>query len=235
MRTIQPVLRKQRERAIAAMQDLQMHRPMIPSSKPPTSLALKKEDEELATLGGKTRFVHHGPTSASSSSNAASPPSNSASPPPHSSVSPPSTTGHLRVQTPSQEAVFSRPDQFSHTPSVVANQQPQEWQTYAPASEPARAYDYTTYNVPPQQWAQQLPPAEEFAYSAAHDGTMSIEMLADQYGVTNFDYSASQSMNSYYGQPGAEASPMMQSPGEVTTMQDPTAAWQSLVAQFSHV
>lgn len=214
-----------------------MRHPMTPSSKPPMNPTLKKEDEELATLGGKTRLVHRGPTSASSPSNTASPSSNSASPPPHS-VSPPLTAGHRHVRTPSiasQEATYPRPDQFSHTPHVAANQQTPAWSTYPPASEHAPAYNYNTYNFPPQQWSQQLPPAEEFAYSAAHDGAMSIEMLADQYGVTNFDYSASMSVNSYYGQSGSDAGPMMQSPGEMQATQDPTAAWQSLVAQFSHV
>lgn len=234
---LQPVLRKLRERAIASMQDLQMRRPMTHSSKPPTNPTREKEDEELAALGGKTRLVPRGSASASSPSNTASPSSSSVSPPPHS-VSPPLTAGHLHVQPPSiasQGAIYSRPDQFSHTPPVIANQQTQGWPTYPPASEPAPAYDYNTYTVPPQQWAQQLPPAEEFAYGAAHDGAMSIEMLADQYGVTNFDYSASMPVNSYYGQPGSDAGPMMQSSGEMPTTQDPTAAWQSLVAQFSHV
>lgn len=186
----------------------------------------------MATLGGKTRLVQRGSASASSPSNTASPSSNSASPPPPS-MSPPLTAGHQHVHNlASHDAVYPRPDQYSHSPPVMANQQTPGWQTYPPASEPAPAYDYNTYAVPAQQWAQQLPPAEEFAYSAAHDGAMSIEMLADQYGVTNFDYPA---VNSYYGQPGSDTGHMMQSPGEVPAMQDPTAAWQNLVAQFSHV
>lgn len=201
---------------------------MIPSSRPSTNLGLKKDDEELATLGGKTRFVRHGSTSASPSSNPVSPPSHS--------VSPPLTAAHQQAQTPSiasQDAVYPRPDQFSPIPSVAASQQSPGWPPYRPALESAHAYDYNTH-IPSQQWMQQLPPAEEFSFSAAHDGAMSIEMLADQYGVTSFDYSASMPVNSYYGQSGSESDSMMQT-AEVAAMQDPTAAWQSLVAQFGHV
>ena len=58
------MLRKQRERAVATMSELQTRKdPQSPGMTPEYEEDVKREDEELATLGGKTRLVPRKPSS----------------------------------------------------------------------------------------------------------------------------------------------------------------------------
>lgn len=118
-----PVLRKQRERAIATMSELQARKDIqSPRMTPEYEGDVKREDEELATLGGKTRLV---PRKASSST-ASSPTTASASPRSSPAVSNilPSLSYASQLSTPPQANALPL-----STPTVQANQQA-AWQPY---------------------------------------------------------------------------------------------------------
>lgn len=222
-----PVLRKQRERAIATMSELQSRKdPQSPGMTPEYEGDVKREDEELATLGGKTRLV---PRKASSST-ASSPTTASASP-----RSSPVVSNILPALYPSQ---LSSPPQANalalSTPAVQANQ-PVAWQPYDyhhnhshhhhqyqphPTAQPvAQAHHAHPHSQPQTSQAHNHIPIEhqahpgprmgynntqywqhqqatEYPYNGMHGGPSTTYMPTSP-GAMGFDYAASLRAESY--------------------------------------
>ncbi|KAI0296030.1 hypothetical protein BC826DRAFT_1006878 [Russula brevipes] len=224
-----PVLRKQRERAIAAIYEGD----------------IKREDEELATLGGKTRLV---PRKASSST-ASSPTTASASPRSSPAISNilPALSYASHLSTPPQinalplaPATPAQPSQAPIAQPHHTHGQPQAPQTHnhhLPMEHqaqpgPSRGYNYTQY------WQQQQ--ATEYSYDGMH-GVASTAYMPASPGSMGFDYAASLRGEPYLSAGQAlpihsqHPSQAMQVNSDFSPGTDPNMAWQDLVAQFHHV
>ena len=173
------MLRKQRERAVATMSELQTRKdPQSPGMTPEYEEDVKREDEELATLGGKTRLVPRKP----SSSTASSPTAASASPRSSPAVS--NILPSLPFASASQLSQLSTPPQSNampmSTPTVQTNQhvawQPYEYnnnnnnhhyQQHSAAPPVPQAHHLHTHSQPQVSQAHNHIPVE---HPAAHPG-----------------------------------------------------------------
>ncbi|KAI0272646.1 fungal-specific transcription factor domain-containing protein [Gloeopeniophorella convolvens] len=259
-----PVLRKQRERAINSMTEHQTSKAsQSPRMTPEYEGDVKKEDEELATLGGKTRLV---PRKASSSS-ASSPTTTSASPrssPIISNVRPgPTYASHLStpplsqalpaatipVQAASQQQVAWQSYEYqpqpiqtvtqphhahSHSQPQAATAHNQMHVDHQYQSTPQKGYDYTAY------WQHQQ--AAQYAYNNGTQAGSSTGYAPMSPGSMGFDYAASLRAESYLAGPVQPLSIPTQQPGagpmqvqDYSPGSDPDMAWNELVAQFNHV
>ncbi|KAI0047246.1 hypothetical protein FA95DRAFT_1559311 [Auriscalpium vulgare] len=252
-----PVLRKQRERAIASMTEAQHHQ--SPRVSPDSERDVKKEDEELATLGGKTRLVPRKASSNPSSpaaapSLASSSPRNSpglahasaanSAPPPH--FPPASAPAHA----PTHPLAHAGPA-HAHAPPHHSQwqqdfaQSPVSPQLQSPQMPPS--YHYTPYPAP-AQWSQQVPADYQFEMNQAMnhamaDGTQ--DYTHGHYAPPSFDYEASAvrgaeyltgATSHHHQHPPHPPHPHMNGmQTEISHIGDPTAAWHSLVTQFNHV
>ncbi|KAF8498708.1 fungal-specific transcription factor domain-containing protein [Russula emetica] len=219
-----PVLRKQKERAVAAMTEVQLRRdPQSPSMASEYEGDVKREDEELATLGGKTRLV---PRKAPSS-NASSPTTASVSPrssPAVSNIIPAlSYAAHLSTPPqanaiplsalpaqPSQPMAWQRHEYPSHHPSLHHYQSTQPItephhthnQAQAPQTHNHIPMEHQAHTVPgpsrdynyTQYWQHQQ--ATEYPYNGMHGGASAAYMSASP-GSMGFDYAASLRAESY--------------------------------------
>lgn len=221
------MLRKQRERAIATMSELQTRKdPQSPGMTPEYEEDVKREDEELATLGGKTRLVPRKP----SSSTASSPTTASASPRSSPAVS------HILPSLPFISSQLSTPPQTNavplSTPTIQASQQV-AWQPYEyhnnqhhhqyqqhPTAQPvAQAHHAPTHSQPQVSQALNHIPIEhqthpgsrmnynhtqywqqqqaaEYPYNGMHAGPSTTYMPTSP-GAMGFDYAASLRAESY--------------------------------------
>ncbi|KAF8271618.1 fungal-specific transcription factor domain-containing protein [Lactarius quietus] len=259
-----PVLRKQRERAVATMSELQARKdPQSPGMTPEYEEDVKREDEELATLGGKTRLV---PRKASSSA-ASSPTAASASPRSSPAVSNiiPSLPFASALSTPPQ----SHPLALA-TPIVQANQQaawqPYEYQnnnhhhyqqhpTTQPVSQAHHAHSHSqpqvsqthNHNMSIDHQAQPGPrmsynhtqywqhqQTAEYPYNGMHAGPSTSYMPTSPGGM-GFDYAASLRAESYLASMPPQQPSRMQVNSDYSPGTDPSVAWNDLVAQFNHV
>ncbi|KAI0065627.1 hypothetical protein BV25DRAFT_1714330 [Artomyces pyxidatus] len=248
-----PVLRKQRDRALASMAELQ-HRNLnnapSPRATPEGDRDIKREDDELATLGGKTRLVSRktssGPNSPAAPSVASSSPRNS----PvlsHMSIAPavyhapPPTLPPIQqpqiphVQSSQQWQGYSNSHPHQHHMAATPQQQQQH-------PEPSHSsYDY--YSMQQDQWQPTTPSAADFSYVGMHHAQPDVAQDMAQYGNGGFDYAASLRAASYLPSPGLQhhphqSQPMMTNmgiPPDMSPVSDPNAAWHSLVTQFNHV
>ncbi|KAI9508207.1 hypothetical protein F5148DRAFT_1198935 [Russula earlei] len=155
-----PVLRKQRERAATTMAELQLRKdPQSPRMTPDYEGDVKREDEELATLGGKTRLVPRKPPSSSASSPttaSASPRSSPAisnilpalsyashlSTPPQVNALPPAAPPPPPGQ-PSQPIAWQRPEYHSHP-----HQPPQPYQPPQSITQPHHTHNHNQPQTP---------------------------------------------------------------------------------------
>ncbi|KAA1468740.1 hypothetical protein DENSPDRAFT_834151 [Dentipellis sp. KUC8613] len=220
-----PILRKQRERAISSMSDMNGQTPLMSPSRvsPPEIRDVKREDDELATLGGKTRLV---PRKASSTPSS---PAKAASLP---ASSPGNSPASAHIPTPPPYQPPSVPTNLtSSSAHRVGAGQENLWQPYGQPQQ-TFVHDYTAYTMAPEQWQDSQ--TVDFGYSGLQQAssTMSMDVMADQFSAPSFDYAASLRATSYLAGPQQAAAP---NSGEVNTASDPNAAWQSLVAQFNHV
>jgi len=248
------------------MAELQMRKdPQSPGMTPEFEGDVKREDEELATLGGKTRLV---PRKASSST-ASSPTTASASPrssPAISNILPalsfasqlstppqvnavPAAAPHVQ---PNQPVQWQRHEYHTHPPSSHHYQQsqpithshhthnqPQAPQTHnhIPMDHQVHAGPSRGYNYT-QYWQQQQ--AAEYPYNGMHGGAPTAYMPASP-GSMGFDYAASLRAESYLSAGHAAAMPpqhpshAMQVNSDYSPGTDPNMAWNDLVAQFHHV
>jgi hypothetical protein len=235
--------------------------PQSPGMTPEYEGDVKREDEELATLGGKTRLVSR----KASSSTASSPTTASASPRSSpavsniipalsyaSHVSPPPQVNALPITAPpaqpSQQQVGWQAYDYHH------NQQPSQPMTHAPAQTLGQPLASPTHNhVPIEQQAQPGPmrgynytqywqhqQTTEYPYNGMQGGPSTAYMPASPNSM-GFDYAASLRAESYMSAVHPSSMPPHQS---VRTMQvnsdyspgtDPNMAWHDLVAQFNHV
>ena len=244
------------------MAELQMRKdPQSPGMTPDYESDIKREDEELATLGGKTRLVPRKP----SSSTASSPTTASASPRSSPAISnilpaltfasqlstPPQVNAVPLAAPPNQPVQWQRHEYPTH-PTPHHYQQPQSIthlhhthsQPQAPQTHnhipmehqghagPSRSYNYTQY------WQQQQ--AAEYPYNGMHGGAPTAYMPASP-GSMGFDYAASLRAESYLAAGHAPAIPHqhpsqgMQVNSDYSPGTDPSMAWNDLVAQFNHV
>ncbi|KAI0305961.1 hypothetical protein B0F90DRAFT_1808515 [Multifurca ochricompacta] len=259
-----PVLRKQRERAVATMAELQtMKDSQSPRMTPDYDGDVKREDEELATLGGKTRLV---PRKASSST-ASSPTTASASPrssPAISNILPSlSYASHLSTPPqvnalplaapsvqPSQQVSWptydyhhhnhhQAPQSITQTHHPHTHGQPQAPQTHnhLPIEHQAHLGPLRAFNYT-QYWQQQQ--AAEYSYNGMHGGPSTTYMPTSP-GSMGFDYAASLRAESYLStvhpspMPSQQPSRSMQVNSDYSPGTDPNMAWHELVAQFNHV
>jgi len=224
---------------------------------------VKREDEELATLGGKTRLV---PRKASSSA-ASSPTAASASPRSSPAVSNiiPSLPFASALSTPPQ----SHPLALA-TPIVQANQQaawqPYEYQnnnhhhyqqhpTTQPVSQAHHAHSHSqpqvsqthNHNMSIDHQAQPGPrmsynhtqywqhqQTAEYPYNGMHAGPSTSYMPTSPGGM-GFDYAASLRAESYLASMPPQQPSRMQVNSDYSPGTDPSVAWNDLVAQFNHV
>ncbi|KAH9989851.1 fungal-specific transcription factor domain-containing protein [Russula vinacea] len=206
-----PVLQKQKERAVAAMTELQLTKDsQSPRMTPDYDGDVKREDEELATLGGKTRLV---PRKAPSS-NASSPTTASISP-----RSSPAVSNILPALSYASHPHLSTPPQINALPLIHS------------APGPSRGYNYTQY------WQQQQ--TTEYPYNGMQGGASTSYMPASP-GSMGFDYAASLRAESYLSghapaMPSQHHSQPMQVNSDYSPGTDPSMAWHDLVAQFNHV
>ena len=248
------------------MSDLQARNdPQSPGMTPEYEGDVKREDEELATLGGKTRLV---PRKASSSS-ASSPTTASASPrsspaisnilpalsyasqvsPPHqihplplaAPPPPPQPSPHVGWQTYEyqQQQQQQQPSQpMAHPPHAHTHNQPQ---APAPHNHNHVPLDHQGpmrgYNYT-QYWQHQQ--ATEYPYNGMHAGPSTTYMPASP-GSMGFDYAASLRAESYLSavhpssMPPQQAARTMHVNSDYSPGTDPNMAWHDLVAQFNHV
>ncbi|KAI0321025.1 fungal-specific transcription factor domain-containing protein [Amylostereum chailletii] len=179
-----PVLRKLRERAMESMAEAGAST-QSPSGTPERERDVKRENEELATLGGKTRLVAR-----KSSSQASSPASNAQSPSPRNSpvvsqshaqsismftspvpppiqqiqqqVLPTQPTLHSQQPGPSHHTHYSQPQQMPYVQDPMSQwngyvQSPSQLQSGVGVDFNPVFTDYTQYTLPPEPW-QQAPP-----------------------------------------------------------------------------
>lgn len=234
--------------------------PQSPGMTPEYEGDVKREDEELATLGGKTRLV---PRKASSST-ASSPTTASASPrssPAVSNILPAlAYASHITtppqvnalplapLPQPNQQAGWQtydyhqhqqQPQQMAQPHHAHAHSQPQPPQTHNHMSidhqanpGPMRGYNYTQY------WQQQQ--TAEYPYNGMHGGPSTSYMPASP-GSMGFDYAASLRAESYLttiqssSMHPQQTARTMQVNSDYSPGTDPNMAWHDLVAQFNHV
>lgn len=247
------------------MAELQTRKdPQSPRMTPDYEGDVKREDEELATLGGKTRLV---PRKASSST-ASSPTTASASPRSSPAVSnilpalsyasqlstPPQANALPLAVTPlqpNQPVVLQRHEYHPQLPLPhyqppqpitqphYTHTQPQAPQTHNHLSMEHQAHlgPSRGYNYT-QYWQQQQ--AAEYQYNGMHGGPSTAFMPASP-GSMGFDYAASLRAESYMSpshgpaMPPQHASQAMQVNSDYSPGTDPNMAWHDLVAQFNHV
>jgi len=248
------------------MAELQLRNdPQSPRMTPEYENDVKREDDELATLGGKTRLVPRKP----SSSTASSPTTASASPrsspaisnilpalnyasqlssPPQVNTVPLAAAAPIQ---PSQPVQWQRHEYQTQPPSHHYQQtqpithshpmhsQPQASQTHnhIPMEHQIHAGPSRGYNYT-QYWQQQQ--ATEYPYNGMHGGASTSYMPASP-GSMGFDYAASLRAESYLAASQAPAmahqhpSQAMQVNSDYSPGTDPSMAWNDLVAQFHHV
>jgi hypothetical protein len=245
------------------MTDLQTKNdPQSPGMTPEYEGDAKREDEELATLGGKTRLV---PRKASSSA-ASSPTTASASPRSSPAVS--NILPALSYASHASHAHLSPPHQVNTLPLVAPPAQPTQqvgWQTYdyhhhqpsqpmahphahthsqpqAPHTQDHMSIEHQAQPVPmrdysyTQYWQHQQ--TTEYPYNGMHGGPSTTYMPASP-GTMGFDYAASLRAESYLtnasSMPPQQAARTMQVNSDYSPGTDPSMAWHDLVAQFNHV
>lgn len=202
---VQPVLRTQRDKAIASMHDIQARNPVILSrTGMPEEPKVKQEDDQLAKLGGITRLVVHRPSSLPAS------PTNSAGVPVH--VATRLTPGARNSPT-----MFSSPT----IPTPPASDFDSHWlgQGYG---DPPPSYDYTNAAIPVDIWSH---PAVN---QAGFDMTTQLPPMAPvgQYSSANLMQTSPSIPSPYIGGP-LQTTP--QTPDELGD------AWASFMAQFGRV
>ncbi|KAL5492320.1 hypothetical protein ACEPAI_3767 [Sanghuangporus weigelae] len=149
-----PVLKKLRDRAHAAMDEYQNHTREITNipKREPSQEVVPKNEDELATLGGKTRLVAKKPQSPSSARGSRSPASSPAatynSPPPQTPASPTSPVGPSQLQT----SFYGNPNQLQHHQQFVSPMEPSPISSYSQSPEMAL---FGPANLPPEQMLAQ--------------------------------------------------------------------------------
>lgn len=170
---IKPVLRTQREKAIASMQDVQPRNPVILSRTGlPESPKIKQEDDQLTKLGGgRTRLVMHRPSSMPSS------PSNSPS------IAAPGVV----VPRTSPPTMYSSP----RLPTPPAMDYDSQW-VGAGYTDPPPSYDYTNRAPPPDIWSN--PELAQQAFElATHVSPLTMTNIHDQFTQSAFNHAMSAS------------------------------------------
>lgn len=226
---------------------------------------VKREDEELATLGGKTRLVPRKP----SSSTASSPTTTSASPrsspaisnilpsiPFASQLSTPPQTNALPLSTPTVQASQQVPWQPYEYHQNQTHHQYQQHPTPQPVTQAHHAHSHSQPQVTQalnhisiehqahpgprmgytQYWQHQQ--TAEYPYNGMHGGP-SVNYMPTSPGAMGFDYAASLRAESYLASvpPMSSQQPSrgMQVNSDYSPGTDPSMAWNELVAQFNHV
>jgi hypothetical protein len=247
------------------MAELQMRKdPQSPGMTPEFESDVKREDEELATLGGKTRLVPRKPSSTASSPTTASasprsspaisnilpalsyasqlstPPQINAVPVAATPVQPnqPVQWQRHEYHTQPQPHHYQQAQSIAHSHNTHSpSQAPQAHNDHIPMDHQAHAGPSRGYNYT-QYWQQQQ--AAEYQYNGMHGGTQTAYMPASP-GSMGFDYAASLRADSYLSAGHAPAMPpqhpsqAMQVNSDYSPGTDPNMAWNDLVAQFHHV